>query len=448
LATTDRQHERREELDALRQQAHRLQSALDGAGQGVWDHNMATGEIYFSDTWKRMRGYAPDEDVERLAGPWLDRLHPEDRPRILDTVLRQNSGEISLNAFEYRERHRDGHWIWILSRGRPVEWMADGRVARIIGTDTDISGLKATQVALAEERERLLVTLRSVAEGLVSVDADGVIVNFNSAAAAITGWAADETIGRKIADVLDMRSSADLPITEGLIAQALSLQSEHTLSDDTTLVRRDGRRCWAHCSVSPIIIRCRAVGLVIVFRDTTQEHEFRARLQHAAMHDTLTHLPNRLAFNEAIEKAVATAREERRSHMLCLIDLDGFKHVNDGAGHAAGDEVLRGVAICLVRNCRAGDVVSRLGGDEFAVILVDTDVAVAERVCDRITKAIAALDFVFEGKSYRVGASVGVKAITSETSSISKLMSAADKACYEAKSRGKGQWVSADSAAA
>lgn len=436
------------ELETLRRHAHRLQSALDGAGQGVWDHNMVTGEIYFSDTWKRMRGYAPHEDVDSIAGPWLDRLHPDDRPRILDTIERQNSGELLTNAFEYREKHRDGHWMWILSRGRPVEWMADGRVARTLGTDTDISSLKATELALAEEKERLLVTLRSVAEGLVSVDADGVVINFNSAAASITGWIPEDAIGRKAADILDMRSGADQPITQALVTQALSLQTEVTLADDTVLVRRDGSRCRAHCSISPIIIRAGAVGLVIVFRDTTQEHEFRARLHYAATHDSLTSLPNRVAFSEALESAVKTARAEKRAHMLCLIDLDGFKLVNDGAGHAAGDEVLQAVAICLVRNCRAGDMVARLGGDEFGLILVDAQTRVAESICNRVTRAVAALDFVFDGKSYRIGASVGVKAITGTTHSISKLMSAADKACYEAKSRGKGQWVSADSAAA
>jgi diguanylate cyclase len=437
-----------DELDAVQRHSHRLEAALDGAGQGVWDHNMATGEAYFSNTWKRMRGYEPHEDVDEIAGPWLDRLHPEDRPRILDTITRQNTGELQMNAFEYRERHRAGHWIWIFSRGRPIEWMADGRPLRILGTDTDISDLKAAETALAEEKERLLVTLRSVAEGLVSVDADGVIINFNSAAASITGWAHDDTIGRKVADVLDMRSGADLPITQALVTQAVSLQTGVTLSDDTVLVRRDGSRCRAHCSFSPIIIRSGAVGLVIVFRDTTQEHEFRERLHHAATHDSLTNLPNRLAFNDAIDRALTTARDERRIHMLCLIDLDGFKHVNDGAGHAAGDEVLRAVAICLVRNCRAGDMVARLGGDEFALILADTDARIGERICDRITRAVAALDFVFDGRGYKIGASVGTKAITGQSQSVSKLVSAADKACYEAKSRGKGQWVSADSAAA
>jgi diguanylate cyclase len=91
---------------------------------------------------------------------------------------------------------------------------------------------------------------------------------------------------------------------------------------------------------------------------------------------------------------------------------------------------------------------ARLGGDEFALILVDGDTCLAEEVCDRVTKAVAALDFVFD-KAYRIDASIGVKAIAKNAQSVFKLMSAADKACYEAKSRGKGpKWVSADRAAA
>lgn len=445
---TDRPEHEPDEIAALRRLATRFKWALEGAGQGVWDHNMVTGEIYFSDIWKRMRGYGPDEDVDAIAGPWLDRLHPEDRPRILDIIERQNRGEIATNAFEYRERHRDGHWIWILSRGRPVERHPDGSVARTLGTDTDISDLKAVELALAEEKERLLVTLRSIAEGLVSVDAKGCVTNFNSAAASITGWPSEGAIGMKVSDVLDMRSGADLPITEALVTQALNLQTGITLSDDTVLVRQDGSRRRAHCSISPVIIRSGAMGLVIVFRDTTQEHEFREQLHHTATHDSLTHLPNRLAFNEAIERAVATANQERRQHVLCLIDLDGFKLVNDGAGHAAGDDVLRAVAICLARNCRAGDLVARLGGDEFVLLLIDAPVRRAREICDRVTQDIAALDFTFDGRTYRIGASIGVKSIRSGDQSVSKLMSAADKACYEAKSLGKGRWISADRSAA
>jgi diguanylate cyclase (GGDEF)-like protein/PAS domain S-box-containing protein len=429
-------------------QARRLQLALDGAGQGVWDHDFQAGKTYFSATWKHIRGYGPDDDVDALAGPWLDRLHPEDRPRILEAITQQNTGKLTVNAFEYRERHRDGRWIWILSRGRPVEWRADGSVARILGTDTDISALKEVELALAQEKERLLVTFRSIAEGLACVDASGIITDFNAAAAEITGWAPEDAIGQSAGQVLDLRSGADQPIAGGLVIRALSLRTSLTLADDTVIRRRDGARRRAHCSFSPIVADSRNAGLVIVFRDTTEEHEFKARLHHAATHDALTGLPNRQAFDEAFQSAIRAARGEKRLHMLALLDLDGFKAVNDGAGHAAGDEVLKGIAACLRHCVRAGDIVARLGGDEFGLILTDIDIPAAHAICDRLTESIASLPFFFDGREYRVGASIGIKTISGDALSATKLMSSADKACYLAKAEGRGRWVSADRKAA
>ena len=430
------------------EQAPRLQWALDAAGQGVWDHDFVAGKVYFSATWKRIRGYGPDDDVEVLAGPWIDRLHPEDRPRILDAIAHQNSGKLAVNAFEYRERHRDGHWIWILSRGRPVEWRADGSVARILGTDTDISALKEAELALAQEKERLLVTFRSIAEGLACVDASGIITDFNAAAAEITGWAPEDAIGRSSGQVLDLRSGEDQPICGRLVIQALSLGTSATLSDNTVIRRRDGERRRAHCSISPVVADSRNAGLVIVFRDTTAEHELKERLHHAATHDALTGLPNRQAFDEAVQSAIRMARGKRRRHMLALLDLDGFKAVNDGAGHAAGDEVLKAVGACLRRCIHVDDIVARLGGDEFGVILSDIDIPTAHAVCDRITEAVASLSFVFDGREYRVGVSIGIKTVSGDALSATKLMSSADKACYRAKAEGKGRWVSADRKAA
>ena len=125
--------------------------ALEGAGQGVWDHDLRHHTAFFSKTWRQMRGIGLDEEVDASRDAWLARVHPDDCARLIDESSRQNSGELAQNSFEYRERHQDGHWIWILSRGRPIEWMPDGSVARIIGTDTDITSLKEQEARAAEE---------------------------------------------------------------------------------------------------------------------------------------------------------------------------------------------------------------------------------------------------------------------------------------------------------
>ena len=144
--------ERKQAEEALTESESRWNFALEGAGQGVWDHDLRHKKAFFSPMWRKMRGIGLDEEVDPSRDAWLARLHPDDRQRIADEADRQNSGELKQNSFEYRERHRDGHWIWILSRGRPVEWMPDGNVARIIGTDTDITSLKEAEAQAAQEK--------------------------------------------------------------------------------------------------------------------------------------------------------------------------------------------------------------------------------------------------------------------------------------------------------
>jgi diguanylate cyclase (GGDEF)-like protein/PAS domain S-box-containing protein len=136
---------------ALVESERRWNAALEGAGQGVWDHDLRNNRVFYSRMWRLMRGFGLDEDVDSSREAWLARVHPDDRQRISDQADRQNSGALAQNAFEYRERHRDGHYIWILSRGRPIEWMPDGSVARIVGTDTDITSLKLEEARTAEE---------------------------------------------------------------------------------------------------------------------------------------------------------------------------------------------------------------------------------------------------------------------------------------------------------
>ena len=146
--------ERKRSEQALVESESRWNFALEGAGQGVWDHNLKNHTVYYSPVWRRMRGIGLDEPVDSSREAWLERVHPDDRERLIQLTDQQNRGELQQNSFEYRERHRDGHYIWVLSRGKPIEWMPDGSVARIIGTDTDITGLKLAEAKAAEEKEQ------------------------------------------------------------------------------------------------------------------------------------------------------------------------------------------------------------------------------------------------------------------------------------------------------
>ena len=142
--------DRRKQVEhALAESESRWHFALEAARQGVWDHSARTGRMFYSPMWRIMRGISLDEVVDDDQEAWLQRVHPDDRDRIRPSVTRQNKGEQGYDILEYRERHRDGHYIWILSRGKPVEWDEDGNVLRTVGTDTDITHLKEIEARLA-----------------------------------------------------------------------------------------------------------------------------------------------------------------------------------------------------------------------------------------------------------------------------------------------------------
>lgn len=332
--------ERKRAEEALAESESRWNFALEGAGQGVWDHNLKDGTAYYSPMWRKMRGIGLDDPVDSSREAWLERVHPDDRERLIAETNQQNSGDLPQNSFEYRERHRDGHYIWVLSRGKPVEFMPDGSVARIIGTDTDITSLKLAEAKAAEEKEQTY---------------------------------------RRHLSALEKAQEA-----------------------------------------------------------TNAAHQLAESL---ARHDALTGLPNRRVFAETLDKAVSRAKRGSVSYAVMIVDLDGFKPVNDINGHAAGDEVLREIATRLGDLSRTDDMVARLGGDEFGVVLdcvgperaTEAASAFAERVIASIGRPIN-----IGGQTVEVGASIGISICPNDGTDSETLLRAADMAMYRAKAEGRG----------
>ena len=164
-----------------------------------------------------------------------------------------------------------------------------------------------------------------------------------------------------------------------------------------------------------------------------------ARLIYQASHDALTGLINRREFEQRLERAVLSAQQQGREHVLCYMDLDQFKVINDTCGHAAGDELLRQLALLLKGSLRERDTLARLGGDEFALLLENCSVADALEVADTFRAEVQRYRFKWEDRIFSVGMSVGVVAITRDSGTAASLLSAADAACYVAKGRGRNQ---------
>ena len=203
------------------------------------------------------------------------------------------------------------------------------------------------------------------------------------------------------------------------------------------LVRRSGECFWAHMRGRAVVPGDTSQGTIWIIEDVTQVRDQRERLTFTASHDSLTGLANRAAFEVLLEQATLHAPE----HPFCalFIDLDRFKLVNDTAGHAAGDALLRDIAKQFVGQVRHSDTVARLGGDEFAVLLHRCPVPQAAAIAEKLRAAVEAYALVWEGVSFSVGASIGLVPVDATFASHVDVLRAADSACYAAKRGGRNQ---------
>ena len=158
-------------------------------------------------------------------------------------------------------------------------------------------------------------------------------------------------------------------------------------------------------------------------------------MSYQASHDALTGLVNRREFEHRLEEALEATHGGAR-HVLCYLDLDRFKAVNDECGHVAGDNMLREIAALIKEAVRDSDTVGRLGGDEFGILLAGCPLEKARQIADDVVRAVNDHRFVWKDKIFTVGVSVGLVEMTSESGSIEDLLHAADSACYVAKTQG------------
>jgi diguanylate cyclase (GGDEF)-like protein/PAS domain S-box-containing protein len=217
---------------------------------------------------------------------------------------------------------------------------------------------------------------------------------------------------------------------------ALAFGEGQQVDEEKQLRHADGTLLWARLQGAPVRASEPDAGTIWIFTDVTESRHHRERLSWSATHDQLTGLVNRWEF----ERRLAEHLQDRRAHesgCALFIDLDHFKAVNDSAGHAAGDEVLRAIGAILAARARGDDTVARVGGDEFAVLLRACDRVSAERVAYELCERVQAFELERGGVLLGVGASIGLVEIDQRFDSVADVMAAADAACYEAKRAGR-----------
>ena len=203
------------------------------------------------------------------------------------------------------------------------------------------------------------------------------------------------------------------------------------------MLRANGTLFWARLRGRPVNAKVASGGSIWTLNDIDQQIAERAQLEWSAMHDVLTGLANRKGFEQRLEH-VFGALPRSMPAAVVVIDLDHFKPINDTAGHAAGDAMLKAVAAAIASHVRAGDLVVRLGGDEFALLLERCPHDVAMRIAENVRSSIAAITLIWKHRTLRVGASMGVASLTEHTPDGAAWVAEADAACYRAKADGRG----------
>lgn len=296
----------------------------------------------------------------------------------------------------------------------------------------EIEEFQGIRAALQWQKELAQVTLQSIGDAVIVTDAMGRVESLNRAAETLTGWKSQAVTGRLLTEVFPIADESSNSRLPGF-SQVLQGGEAVAGCQQTLVKHRDGNPFSVEYSASPIYLRGAIYGAVLVCRDVTKIRNHTRELSWQASHDDLTGCVNRREFDRRLELAVTDARTEGNRHCLCYLDLDRFKMVNDLAGHAAGDELLRQFTALVQANVRQSDVLGRLGGDEFALLLLNCSVEDGEMVVAKLMGAIEGFTFVWQDKTFAVGVSIGVSQIDVTTESAALVMSAADAAMYHAK---------------
>lgn len=319
----------------------------------------------------------------------------------------------------------------------------EAEVLSRVKTQVDLQFSKNELKRLLSENKAIArynaLLLSSVADGIFSLDKKGDVVFVNPAAELLLAWEHGELITQSFINMFDF-SETEVADWHSHPIHKSCRQGEVHEEEEVSFCRKDGTTFLATYTASPLFDEQQNYnGVVVVFRDITQEHEWSDKIQHQATHDALTGLINRREFEVRLKELTRTAVESDKKHVMLYLDLDQFKVVNDTCGHEAGDELLRQLSKRIEEDIRGSDTLARLGGDEFGVLLGGCEITAGLRTANKILKSIQAFHFCWQSKCFAVGVSIGMVEINAKRPSVSEIMKLSDTACYAAKEGGRNR---------
>jgi diguanylate cyclase (GGDEF)-like protein/PAS domain S-box-containing protein len=427
---------RRAAARALRTSERRFRESMEHSPIGMLICGLDGIWSYTNIALQQMLGYTAEEFRALPAG---GPSKAEDWREIQARWKQLLSGEMDSYDIARSFQHKDGHWVWT-HVAVSVLRDDDGLPIHLIAQIESLEARRRAEEKLAQERERLRITLQSIDDAVITTDAQTHITYVNAAAESLLGLDMNAVQGRRVDEVIHLLDPESSKAATNLIGQSAVHGKVFRRDRPCLLIRADGTFCHVTDIVSPVLETTGVVsGIVIVFHDVTLDTDRARDLQHRAMHDPLTGLSNRAEFEQQLRTVFDKARHLDRPAAVMAIDLDRFKAVNDAAGHAAGDAVLCKVAAACRLAVRSSDLVARLGGDEFAIILDNCGEERARYIGQQLLQALNPLEMEWQGSRYTTGASIGLAMNATHLADPKAWLERADQACFEAKRQGRGR---------
>lgn len=397
--------------------------------------------IYFKDRNHRFNGASKTlVGITEPSSIWKDLIGKTDYemfPRELaDTYFHLEkqifTGEIAVAKETQPFVDKNGNQGWVDNRKYPVH-DNEGNIIGLFGVAKDITEQKKTEDNLLTHRE--IITNMEEGVSLVRVS-DQTMVFTNPTFEKMFGYPPGELLGQHVSI---LHAPGEISPKEAALNLITDLKAKGVWRGDVHTTKKDGTLFWSSLTTSAFQDPVYGEVWVSILSDITERKSLYEKLDYQAKHDSLTGLLSRYEFEKRSTLLISSISETQDEHAICFLDLDQFKIINDTCGHLAGDELLRQLARLLDNIVRKQDTLARLGGDEFGVLMEYCSLEQASRTANQILEAVRKFQFLWNDKTFRIGVSIGLVAITKSIGNFSDLLREADAACYLAKDKGRNR---------